>query len=610
MVLGLDGLEPTIVERLMEAGELPHLASLRTTGGYGRLATTHPAQTPVAWSSFATGVNPGGHGVFDFIRRDPGAYRPELALHRYAERSPFLPPKAENLRRGTPVWTLLTEAGIPSVVLRCPCTYPAESLKGRMLSGMGVPDLRGGFGTPTFYSSGATVEAHESERVIRVKLGGDGVADTVLPGPRNPRTRTDVSVPLRLEVDAQRGLVRVRSGGQPRVLNVWEGRWSDWLRLRFKVGMLQSVAGQVRFHLVRLAPELELYASPVNFDPKLPPFPISSPWDYAGELARELGPFYTAGMAEDHTGLNNGRFDEAAFLDQCELVLQERERMMTYELERLESGLFYCLYDTPDRVQHMFWRFREPEHPANRGAATDEWRDVIDDHYRRCDALVGRTLEFADDGTLVIVLSDHGFGSFQRGFNVNTWLHQNGFLALKNGEAPGRESGDLLRSVDWSRTKAYGLGFAGVYLNVVGREAEGIVSPDATGPLEDAIVAGLAGLQDRARGHQAIRGVVRRREVYAGPYAQESPDLLINFASGYRTSAWSALGGVAEEVFQDNTQRWSGDHVLDPTIIPGVLFMNRPFQSVGVSMMDVAPTILDAMGLQNGPAMEGRSVLR
>lgn len=609
IVLGLDGLEPAIVERLLEAGQLPHLASLRRQGGYARLATTYPAQTPVAWSSFATGTNPGGHGIFDFIRRDPETYRPELALHRYVERSAFLPPKAENLRRGTPLWTLLSQAGVPSAVLRCPCTYPADSLRGRMLSGLGVPDLRGGFGTPTFYSSGAAVEPRESEQVVHVSLGDDGIADTVLVGPRNPRTGADVTVPLRLEVDARAGLVRIRSSGHPRALEVRQGHWSEWLRVKFKVGMLQSVAGQVRFHLVRLSPVFELYASPVNFDPKLPLFPISSPWDYAGDLARELGPFYTAGMVEDHTGLNNGRFDESAFLDQCETVLAERESMMMYELERLDGGFFYCLYDTPDRVQHMFWRFREPEHPANGGTMSAEWCDVIDDHYRRCDALVGRALEFSHDRTLVIVLSDHGFGSFQRGFNVNTWLYENGFLALKSGARPGRDAGDLLRGVDWSRTRAYGVGFAGVYLNLMGREAEGVVSPDAASEVEDAIVAGLTGLRDQGRGSPAIRSVVRRGGVYAGAYARESPDLLINFASGYRTSAWSALGGVAEQVLEDNVQRWSGDHVFDPELVPGVLFMSRPFDAEGVSLLDMAPTILDALGVEKGPAMEGRSVL-
>lgn len=609
LVLGLDGLEPTIVERLLEAGELPHLASLRRRGGYARLATTYPAQTPVAWSSFATGTNPGAHGIFDFIRRDPTTYRPALGLCRYVERSAFLPPKAENLRRGAPLWTHLSQAGVPSAVLRCPCTFPAESLHGRMLSGMGVPDLRGGFGTPTFYSSATAVEARESEQVVHVPVSDRGSVETVLVGPRHPTTGADVTVPLRLEVDDGERLVRILSDGHPRALEAREGQWSDWLRVKFKMGMVQSMTGIVRFLLVRLEPRFELYASPMNFDPKLPVFPISSPWDYAGELASELGTFYTTGMVEDHTGLNNGRIDEAAFLDQCETVLAERERMMTHEMERLDGGFLYCLYDTPDRVQHMFWRFREPEHPANAGAMSAEWCGVIDDHYRRCDAIVGRALEYADDRTLVIVLSDHGFGSFQRRFNVNAWLHENGFLALKNGARRGEGTGDLLQSVDWSRTKAYGLGFAGIYLNLEGREAEGIVSRDAATEVADAIAGGLKGLSDPGRGQPAIRSVMRREEVYAGAYAGEAPDLLINFAGGYRTSSLSALGGISEEMLEDNVQRWSGDHVLDPELVPGVLFMNRSFDTRLVSLLDMAPSILAALGVEPGPEMEGRSLV-
>lgn len=608
IVLGLDGLEPTIVERLLEAGELPHLASLRRQGGYTRVATTYPAQTPVAWSSFATGTNPGGHGIFDFIRRDPTTYRPELGLCRYVERRAFLPPKAENLRRGMPLWARLSQAGVPSAVLRCPCTFPAQPLRGRMLSGMGVPDVRGGFGTPTFYTSGEAVETRESEEVVDVRLRADGAADTVLIGPRHPTTGADVTVPLRLEVDAAERVVRIHSDGRPRTLEVRQGQWSDWLRVKFRVGILQSITGVVRFHLVQLEPLLALYASPLNFDPRVPVFPISAPWDYAGELAAELGMFYTAGMVEDHTGLNNGRIDEAAFLDQCESVLAERERMMTYELERLDGGFFYCLYDTPDRVQHMFWRFREPEHPANVGTMSAEWCGVIDDHYQRCDAIVGRALDFADDRTLVIVLSDHGFGSFQRQFNVNTWLYQNGFLALKKGARPGDTAGDLLQGVDWSRTKAYGLGFAGIYLNLDGREAEGIVSREAAAEVTAAIVGGLTGLRDPSRGRPAIRSVMRREDVYSGAYAEESPDLVINFAGGYRTSSHSALGGVSEQGFEDNVQRWSGDHVLDPELVPGVLFLNRPFDAHGVRLVDMAPTILDALGVEPGPEMEGRSV--
>jgi predicted AlkP superfamily phosphohydrolase/phosphomutase len=608
MVIGLDGLEPKIVERLLQAGKLPNLAALIATGGYSRVATTYPAQTPVAWSTFATGTNPGGHGIFDFIRRDPQTYLPDIALNRHEQKSSFLPPKAVNLRRGTPFWELLTRTGIPSTVLRCPCTYPPDDLRGRMLSGMGVPDLRGAFGTGTLYSSAAGLTAGESEQVVLVSCDGSQSIHTDLIGPRNPKTGGDVTLPLTLDVNGTAKTVTIMSGGDPKTLEVREGQWSEWLKVKFKLGVLQSISGMVRFHLVSIDPVFELYASPINFDPHLPMFPVSSPSDYAGELAQKVGTFYTTGMVEDHSALNNGRLDEAAFLDQCDGILAERQRMMTCELERFNEGFFYCLFDTPDRVQHMFWRFTEPQHPANDGVFLEQWRDVIDEHYRRCDEIVGRAVAYADDQTLVIVLSDHGFSSFQRGFNVNTWLHDNGLLALNHGVRPGEPAEDFFKHVDWSQTKAYAVGLGGVYLNLRGREGEGMVSAEEAGDIEDAIVKGLTNLSDAERGTVAIRSVARRDEIYVGTYADESPDLLINFSPGYRVSWGTTLGGVPEGRFEDNTKRWSGDHVIDPELVPGVLFMNRPFRQDGVRLVDMAPTILAALGVDKGREMEGEPV--
>jgi predicted AlkP superfamily phosphohydrolase/phosphomutase len=364
----------------------------------------------------------------------------------------------------------------------------------------------------------------------------------------------------------------------------------------------------VRFLLVRTEPTVELYASPLNFDPRAPMFPISHPWEYAAELEREIGTFYTTGMVEDHTGLGNGRFDEARFLDQCGTAVRERERMMCYELDRQDRGLFFCLFDTPDRLQHMFWRFREPDHPANLGEPVDQWRDAIEAHYRICDAVVGEALARADDRTMTIVLSDHGFGSFQRGVHLNGWLHAQGLLALTPGVSPGEEAGDLLRHVDWSRTRAYALGLGSIYLNLEGREAQGIVSAQDACRLGRDIATGLTGLRDAARGQSAISAVVSRDDVYVGPYAAESPDLIALFNPGYRVSWATALGGVPEGLFEDNVKRWGGDHVVDPARVPGVLFMDRPFRGDDARLVDLAPTILAGLGVPIGDAMEGESL--
>ncbi len=611
VVIGLDGLDPTIVETMLASGALPNLARLRAAGGFSRLATTTPAQTPVAWSTFATGVNPGGHGIFDFLGRDPQTYLPDLALNRHESRGVFQPPAAVNLRGGTPVWELLGNSAVNSAIVRCPCTYPPDPVQGRMLCGMGVPDLRGGFGTPTFYTTSADASPRESENVIRLVQAEGGRFETHLIGPRRPRDQADLRFDFSLEPDQAANRVLLRSSVSPEGMEIRVGQWSDWLRVGFKSGLFQTVRGIVRFHLIRLEPELEFYASPVNFDPDAPLFPISYPADYASELAENLGLFHTSGMVEDHTGLNNERLDEAAFLDQCDLAWRERESMLLHELTRADDGLVFCLFDTPDRVQHMFWRYREPDHPANRGKTlSTALAKVIEDHYRRGDDVVGKALEFADDETLVIVLSDHGFGGFRRGVNLNTLLFDLGLLAMRDGSRPGPDCRDLLRDVDWSRTRAYALGLSGLYLNLEGREAQGAVkAADAEG-LKAAIAGSLTRLVDPASGDLAIHRVRPRESVYSGPFVSGAPDLLVDFAPGYRVSWGSSLGGASAAPFEDNTRKWSGDHIVDPRCVPGVLFMNRPFRQTDADLKDMAPTILDALGVARGPLMEGSSLLR
>ncbi len=595
---------------MLSRGGLPNLARLRDRGGYARVATTTPAQTPVAWSTFATGVNPGGHGIFDFLRRDPSTYLPDLGLNRYEQTRAFLPSRAVNLRRGTPVWEILSEAGVESAIIRCPCTYPPAAFRGRLLSGMGVPDVRLGIGTSTFYTTAAHVPPAESEQVVPL-AGEGGVFETHVVGPRDPRTRQDVTAAITLHVDVSAHGARILSRGRPRTLELREGVWSDWLRLKFRSGPLQSIWGMVRFLLVSTEPRVDLHASPVNFDPMAPAFPISHPWEYAADLARRLGLFYTTGMVEDHAGLTNGRFGEDAFLAQCAEVMRERERMLMLELERLREGLVFCLFDTPDRVQHMFWRFGEPGHPANRHRPDEAARygHVIEDHYQRCDRVVGTVLDACGDDTLVVVLSDHGFTSFQRGVHLNTWLHANGYLTLRSGAQPGDEGGDFLRQVDWGRTRAYALGLGSVYLNVRGREADGIVAPDEASRVGDQLARRITGLVDSERGVVAVRGAHARAQLYAGPFADEAPDVVVDFAAGYRVSWETALGGVPEGVFGDNLRKWGGDHIVDPALVPGVLFLSRPFRPDGASLLDLAPTILDAVRVPATATLEGRSLL-
>jgi predicted AlkP superfamily phosphohydrolase/phosphomutase len=608
IALGLDGLEPKIVAAMLARGELPSLGRLKDLGGFARVATTTPAETPVAWSTFATGTNPGGHGIFDFLRRDPATYLPDLSLNRYERKNIFLPPRAVNLRGGVPLWSVLSDAGVPSVVLRCPCTYPPDELRGRMLSGMGTPDLRGGLGTPTFYTTDPAVRPGESERVVTIAVESNTVRTHVI-GPRDPKTRADLTAPLTVRLDVAGGRASARVEGSDAECALPLGRWSEWLPVKFDVGRFQNVRGVVRLHLGALEPTPQFYASAVHFDPSEPLFRISTPAGYARELAAAIGPYATGGMVEDHTGRNNGRLSEEAFLEHCELAWREREAMMLHELGRFDEGFFFCLFDTPDRVQHMFWKDREPDHPGHLGRPAGPDRGIIEEHYRRADAMVARALESADEQTLVIALSDHGFGSFRRGINLNSWLHANGLLHLKPGVRPGDEATDMLRGVDWARTKAYAIGLSGVFLNLRGREGQGIVDRAEAPALSAAIARGLRDLIDPATGQAPVRRLSLREEVYSGPFVNEAPDLLVHCGAGYRISWSSSLGGVAADVLEDNVKPWSGDHIVDPSLVPGVLFMNRPFRAESPHLANLAPTILHALGVPRGPNMEGETLL-
>jgi predicted AlkP superfamily phosphohydrolase/phosphomutase len=617
-------LEPTIVESMLERGELPNLARIRQMGFYSRLKTTYPAQTPVAWSSFATGTNPGGHGIFDFISRDPATYLPDAALSHFERpKNIFSPPQVVNQRKGRAFWQTLSDAGVPSIVLRCPCTFPPDEVKGRMISGVGVPDLRGSQNRGTFYTQDKSVKAGESEQVV-VLDGGEDLKTYVI-GPRNTKQSppSDTTCEIRVRVDKEAHALVIDTTGTPARIAVKEKTWSEWVRFKFKFSMLQSVTGIARFYVRQIEPNVEFYVSAVNFDPAAPMFPISSPAGYAKDLSAEIGLFSTLGMAEDHNGLNNGRLDVAAYLAQCDLVLEERERLMRFELDRFSEGFFFLLYDTPDRVQHMLWRFRDREHPGYKRDLARDFSTLVEQHYARCDKLLTAVLDKVDADTLLIVLSDHGFNTFRRAFDTNTWLWQNQLLVLKNGKKPSQEMREGLTEVDWSRTYAYATGLGGIYLNFKGREREGILEEGTEAErVMNAIQSGMPQAVDAKKNQRVVRSVVRREEIYSGPYVQNAPDLLVNFCPGYRVSWQSAVGGFAVSLIQDNLRRWSGDHIIDPKEVPGILFVSRdqhpPVQNAGrmrhpnghlPHIIDLAPTILNYLGVPVPQVMEGASFL-
>jgi predicted AlkP superfamily phosphohydrolase/phosphomutase len=621
IILGLDGLDPGLTKRWIAEGYLPNLKQLAERGSFSRLRTTYPSISPVAWSSFMTGVDPSRHNIFDFLTRDVRTYRPSLSSSEIREGGrklqvgdwliPLSKPTVRNMRKSRAFWTILGEHGIRSDILRVPLTFPPEKFAGLLMSAMCIPDLRGTQGSFTYYTtdpgetatSSAAPEATGGERqLVRFE---QGVMRARLAGPRNP-LRTDhrvLSVPFSVTADFDKDECILQIGREKHRLR--EREYSPWIKLRFSSGPGVTACGIARFYVTKMRPHFGLYVTPINIDPGRPALPISWPGYYSVYLSRLIGDFATLGLAEDTWALNERVIDEEAFLKQTLDHHEEREAMFFNSLEKSREGVLACVFDGTDRLQHMFYRYLEDDHPANEGKDIVRYRHTIRDMYVRADEMVGRIMNSLRPDDLFMVISDHGFQSFRRGVNLNSWLLQHGFLHLKNGAT---ESGDWFQAVDWSRTQAYALGLGGLYINQKGREAQGIVE---AGPDKEAvkrrILEGLSGLRDDEKNQVAINEMFDADSIYAGgPYLQNAPDLLTGYNSGYRASWEGAVGRVTNEVFADNTKSWSGDHCVDPRLVPGVLFCDRRVTAEDPAIGDLAPTILDLFGVTVPPHMTGR----
>jgi predicted AlkP superfamily phosphohydrolase/phosphomutase len=593
VILGFDGMDPEIADAMLEAGRLPNLAKLRESGTYSRLATTCPAMSPVAWSSFMTGAGPGRHGIFDFLHRDPRTYLPDLSsaqirpprrmLRLGKLHVPIGRPILRLLRRSKPFWSVLGEHGIFSTILRVPITFPPERFPGLLLSGMCVPDLRGTQGSFTFFSTAGDA-AEEQIGGQRLPLTrANGFCHGSLPGSPRPGSSQGEPAQARFSLRPHgNNTALLDIDGQH--ISLRQGEYSDWVPVGFRLGPGMRAGGICRFLLRQVEPEVELYVSPINIDPEGPALPVSHPVAYSIYLSKRLGRYATLGLAEDTWALNEGVLDDTAFMKQCQLMFEERERMLFNSLANMRSGCLVCVFDTTDRVQHMFWRYREQNHPAPVEEDPSMFREAVEDSYQQADEQVGKVLAQLGERDVLIVMSDHGFKS-------------------TSGEA------EWLRDVDWQRTRAYAVGLGGLYINIQGREASGVVPPAGAPALKQELIEKLAGLPDDDEGSVAINRAFDTAAVNPGPYADVGPDLTIGYAPGYRASWDAAQGKAAGPVIDNNTRRWSGDHCLDPRQVPGVLFSSLPLASDRAHIMDIAPTVLALFGVEAPRYMQGRSLL-
>ena len=568
-------------------------------------------------------------------------------------------PTASNPRQGLTFWDAAARAGVKTRVINVPATFPAAiEGHGEMLSGLGVPDMRERIGTPSIFTSDkglALTRVDNQFGVEIVRLGARrGTIDTAIVGPLNhpffdyvvdeairgvaPREEKDrrrqetekelesrgvrrrLDVPFRITADDV--ALTIELAGSRQTLR--PGEWSEWFVVPIAVNpvvdLVAGLKGIVRFKLMALDPEIRLYMSPLNFHPECQPVPFTAPRSFAHRLVGELGLFKTLGWPIDTWSMPSGLTDERHFIEDMEWTAGQQLAMMKRLLGSGEDRLYFQVFDFPDRVGHMLWRLHDPGHPLYDARLAALYAPEIPKSYERMDRIVGEAMALVKPGTALIVCSDHGFASFRRGINYNTWLVRNGFMALRAVTYEGRtledlfdrgELGEFFKYVDWSRTKAYAMGLGSIYVNLMGREPQGSVAPGREyEEVKDAIVKGLESLVDPETGEKPVRRVYRREEIYSGYDPRLVPDLRAANGDHYRIGWQTALGEVPPRIFEDNLKAWSGDHCSnDPDLVPGVLFSSLRLARSDPGIADIHPTVLAILGVPPVEGIDGRSLL-
>ena len=621
LVLGIDGMDIHLARTFMGMGLLPNFSRLAHMGALSTSATSFPPQSPVAWSSFSVGAPPAVHGIYDFIHRDPATMMPYLSTSRVQapEKTisiggyeiPLEAGKVENLRHGATFWDLLAARDIPATIYKMPGNFPCRSDKVDMISGMGTPDLRGGYGSFTLATTAPPANSGEitGGEVITIGFDAAGYAAFDLPGPANTMRAgaPAATVPVRVWRDPHNQVARVVIDGHEFLLN--KGDWSGWLRVSFPmIEHLSSVSGIVKLYIKSVHPEFSMYISPINIDPAAPALPIASTDAYSKRLAADLGPFYTQGMPEDTKALSYGVLDNGEYLDLAWQIIGERRAALNHELDvlaRRDEGLLFFYFSSLDQDSHMFWRTIAPHSPLYTEELGREFGDTLRNLYIEMDHCLGDALErfdLNDPRFHLVVMSDHGFAPFRRQVNLNSWLREENFLALY-GSTP-LEEGEFFADVQWERTAAYALGINAIYLNLEGRERFGSLAAGRAASVTAKIKKRLLALRDPATGRKVVSAVYvpPAAEKAANPHA---PDLIVGWNRGYRTSWSSILGGFENETIKDNDDRWSGDHCIDPDLVAAILFANRKIGKQRPGVLDITASILASYAITPAATMTG-----
>ena len=611
IILGLDGLDPLVLEECFRRGLTPRMQAMAENGTFVPLGTSTPPQSPVAWADFITGMDPSGHGIYDFIHRDLQTMSPYLSTSRTEPpkytltiRDWVLPLSSGSvtlLRKGRPFWEYLVDKKIPAVVVKLPSHFPPEG-RAKVLSGMGTPDLMGTYGTFQLWSDDPGWAEKNLQGGIFHELGftRGNRAETIVQGPPNPMDRLSrpINIPVEIIRDRTEPVVLIRV--QENEIMLAESEWSDWIQVNFSPGLLAgSIPGIVRFYVKSVHPRTTVYLSPVNIDPMEPSMPVSTPPSYSRDLAEHVGRFYTQGMAEDTKAFESDVFTDAEFLELAEQILENRVQMLRTELERFRGGLLFVYFSSTDQVSHMFWRTLDPE--SEHFIETDD--NPIYRLYTRMDEVVGEVLDTMRPNTELIIMSDHGFANCSRNFGLNTWLAQQGWLTPK-AAMEGKMRGPL-DYIDWSRTQAYGMGLNGLYINLEGREPHGTVPRSERTAVLNRIGNQLRNFRDPENGQQVVTRTFILPIREAG---NNAPDMIVGYNRGYRCAGESAVGGMTENVLERNTDKWSGDHSMDPALVPGVFLSTMRTDHSDPALVDIGPTVLEFFDIDPPGRMIGKNL--
>lgn len=614
-------MDPDLLRQYMQKGHMPNFQRLATSGSFRELRTSIPPQSPVAWSNVITGMNPGGHGLFDFIHRDPRTMLPYFSMARVQGPShslrlsdwviPLAGGKAINLRHGAAFWQILDAHGVPSTVFHMPANFPPVDCSSRTLAGMGTPDMAGTYGTFSFYTSDPAEQAGDvaGGHIYTVEVENNRVAATLF-GPPDTFREGAPQVPISFTVwlDPSKPVARIDLQDHQVILQ--EGEWSHWLQLRFSLlPGLESATGICKIYLKQARPSFKLYISPINIDPSQPALPLSTPSSYVRDLWRRAGFFYTQGIAEDTQARMDGVLTDGEFLEQSRMVMDDQFRLFDLELARFHSGLLFGYFSSVDQNSHMFWRTFDKNSPSYTPELAANYGDTLEGFYQQMDHMLGKVLARLNDNTTLIICSDHGFGPFERSVDLDGWLLENGYIALRPNA--GEQPWNLFEDVDWANTRAYGLGLQALYLNLMGRERYGTVLPGAMAEaLKTEICNKLLAMRDSETGLAPISRVDKAEDVYTGPYVSDAPDLIVGYNQPYRAGWDTVLGEFSSVVLKPNRRPWSGDHCIDHTLVPGVLLSNKRIVARAPALTDIAPTILAEFGIARPEDMVGRSVFK